>query len=187
MTRTYCDRQERQRLGWMLWAILPLSLMGPAASLAGFGSLFLLFAVCWQHFHIVKQHFGFVMLYKAKNRDRDRWDFHLDRWFLLASLIAPLAIFISRTQPQVQKILPAWAIPALVTVYGGVFVGWFIRQASKFQQGALINWPKLALITAVVPLQWWALLHASHYGPNGILRAGIALGLFHGLQYHRLL
>ena len=42
---------------------------------AGLASLFFLFAVCWQQFHIVKQHFGFMMLYKAKNKDRDRHGF----------------------------------------------------------------------------------------------------------------
>jgi len=30
-------------------------------------------------------------------------------------------------------------------------------------------------------------LYGSHYGPNGIVRAGIALGLFHSFQYHRLM
>ena len=50
-----------------------------------------------------------------------------------------------------------------------------------------MNWPKLSLLAAVVPLQWLALLHASHHGADGILRAGIALGLFHSIQYHRLM
>ena len=50
-----------------------------------------------------------------------------------------------------------------------------------------MNPPKLILLAVVVPLQWLALLHASHYGPGGILRAGIALGLFHSFQYHRLM
>ena len=50
-----------------------------------------------------------------------------------------------------------------------------------------MNWPKLGLLITVIPLQWLALLNASHYGPDGILRAGIALGLFHSFQYHRLM
>ena len=50
-----------------------------------------------------------------------------------------------------------------------------------------MNWPKLGLLMTVIPLQWLALLYASHYGPDGILRAGIALGLFHSFQYHRLM
>ena len=38
-----------------------------------------------------------------------------------------------------------------------------------------------------IPLQWIALLYGSHFGPDGIVRAGIALGLFHSFQYHRLM
>src|SRR5712692_4884469 len=93
VTRTYCDKEARHKLGWFLWMIVPLLFVGPALAWAGFGSLFFLAAVCWQHVHIVKQHFGFVMLYKAKNGERDRRDTRLDRWFLLASLFLPLVIF----------------------------------------------------------------------------------------------
>src|SRR5712691_8845980 len=102
VTRTYCDKEARRKLGWFLWMIVPLLAVGPAMALAGFSSLFFLFAVCWQHLHIVKQHFGFAMLYRAKNRERGSADVQLDRWFLLASLVVPLAIFILRTRP-------AWA------------------------------------------------------------------------------
>ncbi|MDP8989296.1 MAG: hypothetical protein M3N41_04355 [Acidobacteriota bacterium] len=82
ITRTYFDKEERARLGWFLWIPVPLLLAGPLFVWAGFGSLFFLFAVCWQQFHIVKQHFGFMMLYKGKNKDRT--DFLLDRWLLLS-------------------------------------------------------------------------------------------------------
>ncbi len=39
----------------------------------------------------------------------------------------------------------------------------------------------------MIPLQWLALLNASYYAPDGILRAGIAVGLFHSFQYHCLM
>jgi hypothetical protein len=77
--------------------------------------------------------------------------------------------------------------PVAVALYAGLGLIWIGRQARKWQSGQEMNWPKLGLLAAVVPLQWFALLHASHYGPDGILRAGIALGLFHSLQYHRLM
>jgi hypothetical protein len=43
------------------------------------------------------------------------------------------------------------------------------------------------LLCGLVPLQWLAFGDAARFGPDGIVRAGIALGLFHSLQYHRLL
>jgi hypothetical protein len=188
VTRTYFDKAERARLGWFLWIPVPLLLVGPAMAWAGKAALFFLLAVCWQHFHIVKQHFGFVMLYKAKNQERGRQDFLLDRWFLLTSLFVPLGLFVLRTQPVVSGIAVLhWLAAAAISGYAVLTAAWFLRQVQKWRAGAAMNWPKLGLLAAVVPLQWLALLHASHYGADGIIRAGIALGLFHSFQYHRLM
>src|SRR4051812_17917533 len=117
ITRTYFDKAERARLGWFLWIPVPLLLVGPVVAFAGYASLFFLFAVCWQQFHIVKQHFGFMMLYKAKNKDRT--DFLLDRWFLLSSLLIPLGMFVLRTQPVIIRTIPAlaWLPPAAIGLY----------------------------------------------------------------------
>src|ERR1019366_343434 len=87
------------RLGWLLWALVPMLFIGPIAVYAGQGALFFLFAVCWQHYHITKQHLGFVMLWKVKNRERDAFDMKLDRWFVLASGVCPLVLFVIKTRP----------------------------------------------------------------------------------------
>lgn len=189
ITRTYFDKAERARLGWYLWVPVPLLLLGPAMALAGFASLFFLFAVCWQQFHIVKQHFGFMMLYKAKNKDRDHTDFLLDRWLLLSSLLIPLGMFVLRTRPIVTRTLPllGWLPAVAIGFYALLAGGWLLQQTQKLRAGEPMNWPKIGLLLTVIPLQWVALLYASHYGPDGILRAGIPLGLFHSFQYHRLL
>ena len=112
VTRTYCDKQERAKLGVLLWIPIPLLLVGPLMVAVGQGPLFFLFAVCWQHFHIVKQHFGFVMLYKAKNRERDPKDFFLDRWFLLSSLFVPLGLFVVRTRLDPSNLAPPFCLVA---------------------------------------------------------------------------
>jgi len=187
ITRTYFDKEERARLGWFLWIPVPLLLAGPLVVWAGFASLFFLFAVCWQQFHIVKQHFGFMMLYKGKNKDRT--DFLLDRWLLLGSLLIPLGMFVLRTRPVIIQTVPllAWLPTVAVSLWALLAVAWLLRQAQKLRAGLPMNWPKLGLLAMTIPLQWVALLYGSHYGPNGIVRAGIALGLFHSFQYHRLM
>ena len=38
-----------------------------------------------------------------------------------------------------------------------------------------MNTPKLLLLSVLVPLQWMAFLDAASLGPDGIIRAGIAL------------
>ena len=188
VTRTYFDKAERRRLGWYLWLPLPLLLIGPAMAVAGFASLFFLLAAIWQQFHVVKQHFGFVMLYKAKNKERDRTDFLLDRWFLLLSLFIPLGMFVIRTHPVLDAFTPLrWVEVVVLLGYAALAIAWLGRQAQKLRGGGLMNWPKLGLLAAVVPLQWLALLYASHHGAGAIQLASIPLGLFHGLQYHRLM
>src|SRR3954447_26004162 len=94
VSRTYFDRCERKRLGWWLWIIVPFVLVGPVMAMFGQRDLFYLFAVCWRHFHIAKQHFGFVMLWKAKNQERDSKELKLDRWFIMASTNLPLVWFV---------------------------------------------------------------------------------------------
>jgi hypothetical protein len=188
-TRTYFDKEERSRLGWFLWLPVPLLLIGPAMALAGYASLFFLIAFCWQQFHVVKQHFGFMMIYKAKNGEKSRHDFILDRWFLLSSFFVPLAIFLIRAHPDVfrDSTLVMWAENAMIAAYVFLAAGWIMRQAWKVRNRQALNAPKLALLVTLIPLQWFALLYASQYGAAGILRASIPLGLFHGLQYHRLM
>ena len=184
VTRTYFDKAERRKLGWFLWIIAPMLLIGPAAAITGHAAMFFLAAFLWQQFHVVKQHFGFVMIYKAKNRERIEIDRKLDRWFLLGSLFAPMALFVLRTQHWFENTPVRAAVLAVYAVLAGV---WITRQAQKWSQGLTMNWPKLALLAAVVPLQWLALGFGARFGTAGALQASIPLGLFHGLQYHRLM
>jgi len=186
VTRTYFDKQERHRLGWLLWALVPLLFIGPLAVVAGQGALFFLFAVCWQHYHITKQHLGFVMLWKAKNRERDAVEMKLDRWFILASGVIPLALFVIRTRLAaggLTNILTEIAVAAFV----GMSLFYVAFQIRKWRSGKPMNLPKLLLLAGLVPLQWLAFAYATRFGADGITRAGIALGLFHSLQYHRLM
>jgi hypothetical protein len=188
ITRTYFDREARQKLGWWLWIVIPFMLIGLAAAGAGFASWYFLFGVCWQHFHISKQHYGFIMLWKAKNGERGGFDRRLDRIFLMATLVVPLAHFVVRTRPQIAALplveqTAAEAIPAYLLL----LAAYLARQVWKWRQGLELNTPKLMLLAVLVPLQWLAFLHAAEFGPDGILRAGITLGMFHSFQYHRLM
>ena len=186
VTRTYFDKQERRRLGWLLWALLPLLFVGPVAVYLGQAALFFLFAVCWQHYHITKQHMGFVMLWKVKNRERDAFDMRLDRWFVLASGVSPLALFVVKTRLG-NSILGGLLTADMIATYPILIVVYAVYQFRKWRAGKPMNPPKLLLLAGMVPLQWLAFGYAARFGPDGIVRAGIALGLFHSLQYHRLM
>ncbi len=105
VTRTYFDKAERKKLGWFLWILAPLLLVGPVAAMTGHAALFFLAAFIWQQFHVVKQHFGFVMLYKAKNRERYDIDRKLDRWFLLGVTVRALGIIYPKDAALVARLL----------------------------------------------------------------------------------
>jgi hypothetical protein len=184
VTRTYADKAERKKLGWFLWIVAPLLLVGPVAAVTGHAGAFFLAAFVWQQFHVVKQHFGFVMIYKAKNRERNDVDRKLDRWFLLGSLFAPLALFLIRTLHFYEA---SWLPQTIVAAYAVLAGAWLVRQAVKLHRREQMNWPKIGLLAAVVPLQWLALAYGARFGTAGSLQAAIPLGLFHGLQYHRLM
>jgi hypothetical protein len=175
-SRTYLDREARRTLGPWLWVLAPACLAGPLFVAAGAAELFFFLAVSWQVFHVVKQHFGFVMLYKAKARERSRLDFWADRAFLLVSLLLPYARYCLAAR------LPGWLDALVLVAYAALAVLWVLRQV---QIRAALVWPKIALLAVTVPLYWLAFGYASATG--AILVASLPLGLFHGLQYHRLL
>jgi hypothetical protein len=189
ITRTYFDNTERRRLGSLLWVVVPAMAIGPLMVAAGAESLFYVFAIAWLHYHIAKQHFGFVMLYKYKARERERIDFLLDRWFLLASLMLPFGRFAVHSFYPVLAALPAiQRLEAVVlTAYCTVAFMFVLRQIQKWKNEVPLNMPKLLLFSAVVPLQWIAFGYAEGSGPDAVLRVGIVLGLFHSFQYHRLM
>jgi hypothetical protein len=51
--------------------------------------------VLYAYYHIVRQHYGFMALYRAVNGERDRLDRIVDTWTLYVGLWAPYA-FVAR-------------------------------------------------------------------------------------------
>ena len=187
VTRTYCDKNERGRLGWWLWVLVPFLMIGPAFVIAGYASLFYLATICWQHVHVAKQHFGFMMLYKAKNGDRDPADFRVDRYYLLTSLFMPLVWFVIATREFSGTPILKDAFGIAAVIYLGTTCYFIKRQIDRHRSGRTLNLPKMLLLAVVIPLQWLAFTYAAQFGPDGVIRAGIPLGMFHSFQYHRLL
>src|SRR3984893_442639 len=68
-SRTYLDRSEWQSRKRLLLGSLLFFVVGPALVLLGFGFTFFFVAALWAYYHLVKQHYGFMVLYKKKNDD----------------------------------------------------------------------------------------------------------------------
>jgi hypothetical protein len=78
-SRTYFDRTERRNRGRLLWGSLLFFAIGPIMVYAGAGLVFFFLAALWAYYHLVKQHYGFMVLYKKKNNDLASIDFYRAR------------------------------------------------------------------------------------------------------------
>ncbi|HKF56556.1 MAG TPA: hypothetical protein VKJ45_13955, partial [Blastocatellia bacterium] len=104
VSRTYADREERRKKAKLFYGTLMLFALGPTMVLAGRARLlgtsvwapaFFFFASMWAYYHLVKQHYGFMILYKKKNDDLSEFDNLIDRAFLLLGMTYPFVRFLS--------------------------------------------------------------------------------------------
>src|SRR6476620_3484059 len=105
-SRTYFDRTERHNRARLLWGSLLFFAIGPLLVYAGAGLIFFFLAALWAYYHLVKQHYGFMVLYKKKNNDLAPVDNALDRLLLLFAFNYPFVAFIAR-DPEAMKRVPA--------------------------------------------------------------------------------
>src|SRR5215204_7408532 len=95
-SRTYFDRAERRSRKRLLWGSLLFFAVGPLMVLAGAGLFFFFVAALWAYYHLVKQHYGFMVLYKKKNNDLVPVDNALDRLLILFAFNYPFVAFIAQ-------------------------------------------------------------------------------------------
>jgi hypothetical protein len=189
-SRTYFDRTERSSRKRLLWGSLLFFVVGPVMVLLKLGLVFFFLAALWAYYHLVKQHYGFMVLYKKKNNDLLRADNFLDRAFLLFAFTYPFVAFVAR-DPSAMKRVPASlqagvngleTILLIATI--ALAVAWLFRQVQRAVQGQALNVPKYLLLAAAIPMHWVVLLTPM---PNKPIAIVAILTIYHNLQYHRLI
>ena len=189
-SRTYFDRTERKNRARLLWGSLLFFAIGPVMVLAGAGFVFLFVAALWAYYHLVKQHYGFMVLYKKKNGDLARVDNALDRLFLLFAFNYPFVEFIARdpnAMARVPEVLRAGVNGFAKLLLAGTIlflVLWLGRQVQRAIAGEPLNVPKYLLLAAAIPMHWIVLLTPMPHKPIAIVAI---LTIYHNLQYHRLI
>lgn len=178
-TRAIFDANERKRIGGLTWLILlALCLAAPVVSWAVGSYTFFVLTAGWAHYHITKQHMGFVMLYRRKGQERE----HLtrDKYFALVALGMPFFFYLSAVVLGSTRLLPWFLIPAVILVC------WYIVLQSRMDKR---NWPKLLILIAFIPLQWlaWSYAAVEPYSPTRVLTAALTINIGHSLQYLRLM
>ena len=189
-SRTYFDRAERQSRGRLLWGSLLFFAVGPLMVMIGAGFLFFFVAALWAYYHLVKQHYGFMVLYKKKNNDLARIDNALDRLLLLFAFNYPFAAFIAQDPEAMARVPVALRGGvngvALLLLVGtiGLAVIWLARQIQRAVVGEPLNVPKYLLLAAAIPMHWIVLLTPMPHKPIAIVAI---LTIYHNFQYHRLI
>ena len=182
-SRTFFDREARVRHSRLLYgSVIFFFALGPLMVLAGWkGWLYLLVGV-WAYYHVIRQHYGFMVLYKVKNRDLDRRDNFLDRLFLGVMTVAPPVHRFLIHHPRELGLpgglpgmeTPLWTAVALTAAI------YAIRQLLRWRAGDSFDVPKYLLFAAVIPLHWLTFAFLSWQA------AVPTVTIVHNLQYHAI-
>lgn len=182
-SRTFFDRDARARQSRLFFGSLVFFFaLGPAMVLAGLkGWLYLLVGI-WAYYHVIRQHYGFMVLYKVKNRDLAPLDNRLDRIFLGVLTIAPPFHRFFIHHPEELGIpfsFPRMEVPLLAICVATVVL-YFARQIQRARAHEPVNLPKLLLLGAVIPLHWLTFAFMSWEA------AVPTVTIVHNLQYHAI-
>lgn len=199
--RTYAapDTASRAQLpGAWSWALLGV---GPAVALvdAVIGAWiddvvplrlfpwFLLGAFLWAYWHLVRQHYGFLMLYRRRAADHDRDGARLDSLILWTGCLYPYIRFALTDRyaaTGLPQLLPAGMVaPArlVLDVGFGMAMAALVALALSGRVEPFRAGPRHLLLAIVIAF------HVLVFASLGSLLAILAtLTIFHNLQYHRI-
>ena len=200
--RTYFAPDEKSKAGlpsnfawsWLLLgpsvAVLDHFLFTPSPSVVGSSGIlfkcFLSFAFLWAYYHLIRQHYGIMMLYRRKESVKD--DSNLDTWFLwMASLYPFLRFglsqrFISSGLPQlVPDNLLVFARSGLDIAFVLAMGAWLGLWLANRKMNPRPLGPKHMFLLIVVVFHFLVFAFLTN-----LLVIAAVLTIFHDLQYHRI-
>ncbi len=202
-TRTYLDKQAwRQRRGLLLGSLVCFA-VGPTCLALNLlldaeepFLLYLAVATAYGYHHIVRQHYGFVALYKSKAGQRNSLSFKLDRWALYAGCWIPYLYFLV-SHPKARALIGLDEAPLPILLTALLAGGWLLSLALvlfNFRRTAdgQRSIPKLAYLLLTIVLHGFAYLivgrfepvYAASSGPDqDFLLLSVVLTIFHNVQY----
>jgi len=189
-SRTYFDKSEWKTRKRLMLGSLLFFVIGPTMVLLGAGFTFFFVAALWAYYHLVKQHYGFMVLYKKKNNDLAPIDNALDRWLLMFAFNYPFVQFIASDPTAMARVPPILRggvnAVAMLMLIGtiGFALAWLARQVQRAVLREPLNVPKYLLLAAAIPLHWVALFTPMPAKPIALVAI---LTIYHNLQYHRLI
>ena len=219
--RTFFDPDEWQQRkpellkSWLFFILGPAMILLPyllsdiisasfgitlSPSLLIYGAiLFLIFFRLWAYYHVVRQHWGFMALYKRKNNDFSPDSYFKDKWVFRVVMYGPLLLFL--TAPWYGKGILANTFPPLplsIPLYNGISISsllyptiWLIYlftiiyyillQISIYRRGEQLNGAKLIYLSLLIPLHLLAFSY-----PIVALFVTPLVTVGHNIQYHMI-
>jgi len=200
-TRTYFDRQEWIRRPGTLAGSLLTFLVGPLFLAAGLitGSpdpflWFLGLATFYGYYHVVRQHYGFVALYNAANRESNPRTVALDRWTLYLGSWLPYAYFLV-AHPRARVLIgltPGDAVAIATVLLPSLWVLTLLYYAWSNLLRHTLAQPKVAYLLTTVILHGAIYFVVSRFEPvygastgpdQDFLLLSILIVIFHNVQY----
>jgi|GEM_PF-168004 len=194
-TRTYFDKVEIKNRSRLLLG--SLSWFGIGAGLAALNiDLFRAFAYSWAYYHLVKQHYGFMILYKKKNNDLAKFDNFIDKALVWVGFGFPfINSLFKKDAPSVfkmaQQLVPVqfhgYVYPVTLAVFLGTLGVYVARQFFKLTASMPLDVPKHLLLASSIGLH--IAVGALPYGQfaAGLLLIVATLTAYHNVQYQRLM
>lgn len=186
-SRTHADPDaagQRRRRSWGLAAFVAA---GFGIMAAGWERELIVFAAFWGTWHIIRQHWGFLRVYKALNRDFSPLDDRLDAWLFYGGMIA-FVVYGYSGEPSETVIygalsanfpsLPDWLGDVAYWVLVGLFGAYGARQLWLLATGRPVNLPKLLLLAAALSTHGLVFVTATPF-----LVAEALETAYHDIQY----
>jgi hypothetical protein len=183
-SRTFFDREARTHHRWLLFGSLIFFFsLGPVMVLAGGKAYLALLVAVWAYYHVIRQHYGFMVLYKVKNHDLRPLDNALDRIFLGVMLVFPPfhRFFVLHPEELGLPFSLARYETATWLVAGAAAAIYLARQVVRLARREPLNIPKCLLLAAIIPLHWLTFTYMSWQA------ATPTITIVHNLQYHALI
>jgi hypothetical protein len=148
---------------------------------------FLLAAYLWAYWHLVRQHYGFLTLYRRKAGETSRAGLRLDGAILWVGSLYPYVRFSlspAYAAGGLPVVVPAEWAPALITALDAGVAGLGLLLVALMVSGKVEPFrpgPKHLLLAIVVGFHLLVFATLDH-----LLTITAALTIFHNLQYHRI-
>jgi hypothetical protein len=154
----YLDPAEWRRRRVLYAAVPALSLAAGIALYAVGEGVFWRAIAYLAVFHFIRQQYGWVMLYRARSGERDRWGRWLDGATVYAATLYPLIVWHTRLPRAFwwmkQDDFVAGLPPVVATVAGWIYAGLLAAYAVRAATGRPVVWGK-HVVVATTAACWY--------------------------------